>query len=184
MIIYPLIIILALSGIFALVWRRSYFQEKGVKGDPLVESIQDKIKSMNFELPHFEKLKLDSSRKVTLQRSKLEPNLQKAENLFSKKHYISAEKWYIEACKVDPKNSLIYSRLGAIYLDQKNYRDACEAFGEAIKLDEANSENYYGLSVCKYNIGDKRGSISAARSAARLGENAKYNDWFEKLREL
>lgn len=184
MIIYPLIIILALSGIFALVWRRSYLEEKGVKGDPLVEQIQNRIKHLNFELPHFEKLKFDTPKRASVQRAKLGPNLQKAEDLFSKKHYISAEKWYIEACKVDPKNSLIYSRLGAIYLDQKNYRDACEAFGEAIKIDEVNSENYYGLSVCKYNIGDKRAALSAARSAARLGESQKYTDWFEKLKEL
>lgn len=184
MIIYPLIIIIALSGIFALVWRRSYFEDKGIKGDPFVEKIQNKIKNLNFELPHFEKLKIDMPKRNSVTRSKADPNFQKAEDLFAKQHYISAEKWYIEACKADSKNPMIYSRLGAIYLDQKNYRDACEAFKEAIKLDEANSENYYGLSVCKYNIGEKKEAISAARSAARLGENEKYNDWFEKLKEL
>lgn len=182
MIIYPLIILIALVGIFVLVWRRSYFEDKGIKGDPFVQTIHDKIKNLNFELPHFEKMRFDQPRKSGVIRGKLEANLEKAEDLFSKKHYISAEKWYIEACKNDPKNPLIYSRLGAIYLDEKNFSDACDAFGEAIKLDEANSDNYYGLSVCKFNLGDKREALSAARSAQKLGENAKYDDWLEKLK--
>jgi len=172
MIIYPIIILVLLLFAFAIVWRRAYILEK--EGQ-IVEQVQlgDQKTKASF---------LVMEPEVAMRRE-LEPNFQKAEDLFRKKQYISAEKWYIEAAKRDPKNPVIYARLGVIYLEQKNYKDAIEALSEAIKLDPGSASRYFNLSFALNAEGDKKEAILNAKKALRLDpHNLKYRKWLEELR--
>jgi len=171
MIIYLIIILALLLFAFAIVWRRAYLLE--TKGQVVGQSQGDKTSRVSF---------LVMEPEANLQRE-LEPNFQKAEDLFKKKQYISAEKWYIEAAKKDPKNPVIYARLGVIYLQQKNYKDAIEALSEAIKLDAGSASRYFNLSFALNAEGDKKAAILNARKALKFDpHNLKYRKWFEELR--
>jgi len=190
MIIYPLIIILALVGIFAVVWRKTKMVEKGVKEDPLVEAISRVFSGLSAEISRKMIHKPENQTKeeepqIVEPAKEMDDNLKKAEDLFAKKKYISAEKWYLESCRKNPKNPLIYSRLGLIYLNQKNYQDANDAFEEAIKLKPGSDANYYSMSVCRFNLGDNDGAYRAARLAMKFNPSSKrYTDWAEKIKKL
>lgn len=172
MIIYPIIILVLLLFAFAIVWRRAYFLEAGGQ---VAEQAQpgDKKTKVSFLIMEPE---------ASVQHES-EPNFQKAEDLFKKKQYISAEKWYIEAAKKDPKNPVIYARLGVIYLEQKNYKDAIDALSEAIKLDSGSASRYFNLSFALNAEGDRKEAILNAKKALRFDpRNLKYRKWFEELR--
>ena len=171
MIIYPIIILALLLFAFAIVWRRAYLLE--TKGQVVGQSQGDKTSKVSF---------LVMEPEANLQRE-LEPNFQKAEDLFKKKQYISAEKWYLEVVKKDPKNSKVYSRLGTIYLDQRNFEDAKEAFKESIRLDDRVASRFFNLSYVYNALGDLREASNYAKRALRLDPtNTKYRRWLEELR--
>jgi Tfp pilus assembly protein PilF len=108
----------------------------------------------------------------------------KAEELFHKKQYISAEKWYLEAVKADPKNPRIYARLGSIYLEQKNFSDARDAFEEATKLDDTIASRFFNLSYIYNSIGDINLAQANARKATRMDpRNSKYKHWMDELKK-
>lgn len=110
--------------------------------------------------------------------------LERAEDLFKKKQFISAEKWYIEAAKNNPKNPKIYSRLAVIYLEANNLKDAQEALEESIKLDKTVASRYFNLSYIYFNQSKFKESADCARRAFNLEpENAKYKAWVEQLRK-
>jgi len=50
------------------------------------------------------------------------------------------EEALIKAIANDPKNVTGYKKLGNIYLEQKNYHDALEAFKQALKLNPADED--------------------------------------------
>jgi len=60
------------------------------------------------------------------------PRLQQAEKyaarLFREKHYLPAEKAYLDVLKLDHRHADAYAHLGAIYSIQHNYPDAIESF--------------------------------------------------------
>jgi tetratricopeptide (TPR) repeat protein len=171
MIIYPAIILVLLIAAFVIVFRRAYLTEKEFPG----ELRSDEKISANLtedyrgsEINPFEEK---------------EENFQKAEELFKKKQYISAEKWYIEAVKKNPKNSIIFSRLGVIYIDQKNYADAIESLQEALRLNPVLASSAFNLSYAYNAEGDQKEAIIAAKRAIRLEpKNKKYKKWLDQLR--
>lgn len=113
----------------------------------------------------------------------VDPAFAKAEELFKKKQYISAEKWFIEAVKSDTKNPKIYSRLGVIYIEQRNFADAIEALNEAIKLDPSQASRYFNLSFAYNAEGDKKEALNNAKRAIKIDpDNKKYKNWYEELR--
>jgi tetratricopeptide (TPR) repeat protein len=176
MIIYPIIVLGLLLILFGVIWRRSF------------------ILNTEGHIPE-EKIHLDPTHLIALLKKKKpeEPeieiktdtniNLKKAEELFRKRQYISAEKWYLEAIKVDPRNDKIYSRLGMIYIDQKNYSDARDALEEAIKIDPSVASRYFNLSFVYNSEGDKKMALMNAKKAVRYNSlNRKYRRWLEDLR--
>lgn len=171
MIIYPVIILVLLLVAFSVIYRKAYVLES-VMNPAQIEKKLEKLKTKEVK---------DES-EVSL-KEELEENFKKAEDLFRKKQYISAEKWYIEAAKVDPKNDMIYARLGVIYIDQKNFKDAIEALEEAARLGPAVAGRYFNLSFAKNALGEKREALNFAKKAVRIdSKNEKYRKWFEELK--
>lgn len=160
MIVYPLIILGLLLSAFIIVYKKALDLERGnivsrqgVKEEKEIDLTQD-----------------------------LSPSFKKAESLFKKKQYISAEKWYIESVKEDPKNDMIYARLGVIYIEQGNFKDAKEALEESIKYDPSVASRYYNLSYAEFQLGDVKASVASARKALRLDpKSKKYKKWLEQI---
>ena len=171
MIIYPIIILALLLFAFFVIYRKAYLLESVI--DPT--QIEKKLEQIKAE-------KIKDEPEVNLQ-EELEENFKKAEDLFRKKQYISAEKWYVEAAKANPKNDMIYARLGVIYIEQKNFKDAIEALEEAVKLGPAVASRYFNLSFAENALGEKREALNLAKKAVRIdSKNEKYRKWLEELK--
>lgn len=177
MIIYPIIIIVLLLILFAIVWRRSYFIQ--VAGMPEENKTHLDTEHL-LSLLRIKKLNDDVEIEI---RDDTDPSLKKAEELFRKKQFISAEKWYLEAIKNSPRNDKIYSRLGVIYINQKNYSDAREALEESVKINPEVASRHFNLSFVYNAEGDKKEAINAAKKALKYdSNNRKYKQWLESLK--
>lgn len=101
--------------------------------------------------------------------------IEKADRLFSEKRFRSAERWYLEAAAVDPRNPKIYSRLGVIYLQTQSHNDAKEAFEAAIEIEPGKASRHFNLAVAYEGLGDLRQALKAVKKAISLEpENPKY----------
>ena len=179
MIIYPIIILALLIVAFIIFWRRAYFAEKQgmVEKEEAVAGYVDKATGWF----HFKK-KVNVEPEVSIEKE-TDPNVLKADELFKKRQYKSAEKWYLEAVRNNPKNPKIYSRLGIIYLEQRNYKDAIESLDEAIRLDQNIASRYFNLSYAHSSEGDKRTALMNAKKAIRLDpQSKKYRKWLDQLK--
>lgn len=109
----------------------------------------------------------------------------KGDRLFSQKKFKSAEKWYLEAIKLEPRNAKIYGKLGIIYLEEKNYPDARDAFEQAVKLDPGVASRHYNLAIATRFLGDYKKAISSLRRAQALDpENPKYQRLLEEIKKI
>jgi tetratricopeptide (TPR) repeat protein len=212
MIIYPAIIIVLLFIIFFIVWRRAYLTDNPdtvfslpkinlptmnfrhtketvtgktdqAKPDGKFEGFWGQADVEEAEMKEAEDSLEKTVKKPTKEPPPANSPMDRAEDLFRKKQFISAEKWYIEAAKNDPKNSKIYSRLAVIYLENNNLKDAQESLEESIKLDPNVASRYFNLSYVYYSQSKFKEASDSARKALRLdGENPKYKAWIERLR--
>lgn len=191
-IIYPIIIIVSLSAVFYLFWKKAYAietNEINVREPVRVsQNVEDGASVVPGEFGDFwsnqETVREPEETPVKLSLdTKNSESMEKAEDLFKKGRYISAEKWFIEAAKENPKDARIYSRLGIIYLQQKNFSDAQEALKESIKIDESVASRFFNLSYACWCQSKFKEASNHARRALRLEpENSKYKAWLEKLR--
>lgn len=81
--------------------------------------------------------------------AELKQLMEYAERAYLERKYLSAEKLYLKALKMDHKNALAYRRIGLIYSAQKNYDEAIESFQIASHLDPS-AVNHFNLGVAYY----------------------------------
>lgn len=107
-----------------------------------------------------------------------------ADEQFKQKHWEKAEQLYLKAVLHLPKEPKIYSRLGVIYLEKKNYHDAKEAFLTALQYDDGVASRYYNLALAHAGLGDRKKSLVAVKKALDIDSgNEKYIRLMEKLVE-
>ncbi len=111
-------------------------------------------------------------------RSKAKNLNQEADDLFAIKDYRKAEKLYLKLATEDPTNPKIYSRLGIIYLEQKNYEDARDAFQQAIKFEPGVASRHFNLAISYLNLG------SPAKAMHSLEQALKYDPANRKYRKM
>lgn len=191
-IIYPSIIIVSLSTIFYLFWKKAYqIETNEIKVGDSYRALGEQTNedSSPGEFSDFwsnqETVRESEEAVPAVSESNVQISeaMKKAEDLFKKGRYISAEKWFIEAAKENPKDAKIYARLGIIYLQQKNFPDAEEALKESLKLDENVASRFFNLSYALWCQSKFKQASEYARRALRLEpENTKYKAWLEKLR--
>lgn len=90
-------------------------------------------------------------RKIILKNKKkeylLDSNLiEQAKQLLEKKSSLEAEDLLVKAIQINSKNLEAYRLIGGIYFEQKNFRDAKEAFTQILKIDPQNKEAQERLS--------------------------------------
>lgn len=109
-------------------------------------------------------------------------NFINAERLFAAKKFKEAEELYIKAASEDPENHKIFNRLGAIYMEQKNYSDAVEAFSAAVKIDSGIASRHYNLAIAYIAKGEALAAKRSLRIALQLDPtNLKYRKTLEDL---
>lgn len=132
---------------------------------PLFQKLKEAQLVFRKYVGRVQKIVLDSERKlkrrrVTTSEAKVEATalLKEAEAAVEQKDLELAEKKYIEAIRLDPKNQDAYFGLGNVYLEKSELEDAEEAF---MYLTRLNSQHDGGL-VKLAEIAEERGNIEKA----------------------
>lgn len=108
-----------------------------------------------------------------------------ADDAFESKKYEKAENLYIKAAASSPDNAKIYSRLGAIYLEQKNFYDAKDAFLQAAKLEPDLASRYVNLGLAFMGLKDYFKATESFKKALNIdSKNNKYKKLLERSQKL
>ncbi|MBI4032616.1 tetratricopeptide repeat protein [Candidatus Berkelbacteria bacterium] len=83
-----------------------------------------------------------------------------------------AERAFLRAVAKNPKNPKLYNRLGAIYLKQRNFSDALEAFVAARDLDSSKASRHYNVALAAWQSGKRPLAREAIAEALSLDPTA------------
>lgn len=110
-------------------------------------------------------------------------NLEIADDFFKKGNYQEAEKFYVKAATQEPNNPKIYNRLGIIYLEQKNYRDAKDAFEATLKFDSKKASRHINYGLACLNLRNFNEAIKSFEKAIKLEpKNKKYQSLLKEAK--
>jgi tetratricopeptide (TPR) repeat protein len=111
---------------------------------------------------------LDSEKIEKKQERKLHSVATEASKLFKKQRLRQSEKKYLSIIKQDHKNIKAYQGLGLIYLEQKEYEGAREAFERICELDPTHDSAFNNLGLSLFNIGKYEEAIKAYEHSVSL----------------
>lgn len=135
-------------------------------------------------LPDARKLKMEK-KEVTDEEIGIYGLIAQADDAYDGKNYQKAENLYVKAAAGDPDNAKIYSRLGAIYLEQKNYYDARDAFLQAVKLEPDLASRHINLGLALMGFKDYFKAMDSFRKALKLDpKNKKYQNLLKRAQKL
>lgn len=107
-----------------------------------------------------------------------------ADDAFEGRKFEKAETLYIKAAAEDPDNAKIYSRLGAIYLEQKNYYDAKDAFCQACKLEPDLASRHINFGLALMGLKDYFKATESFQKAINIDpKNKKYQKLLDKAQK-
>lgn len=93
-----------------------------------------------------------------------------------------AERAYLRGVAKNPKNPRLYNRLGAIYLKQRNYRDALEAFEAARDFDDSKASRHYNVALASWQLGNLSKARDAIKRAISLDpQSTKYGELQQQM---
>lgn len=108
-------------------------------------------------------------------------NILDGDRFFASGDLNRAEDSYLRAVAINPNDPKVYNRLGAIYLKNKNFKDALESFEVARDLDGDRASRHYNVALAAYESKDFMKAKSAIDNALRL-DSASQN--YKQLKEL
>lgn len=114
----------------------------------------------------------------TTQEDSVESLLARAEEAFAQKNWVEAEDYYLRVAASKPDLPRVYNRLGIIYLERKNYKDARDAFLTTLKFDDQVASRHFNLAMAYSGMGNKRKAEAALKQAMSLHP---HNDQYEKM---
>lgn len=124
---------------------------------------------------------MQESRQISNQEMSIYGIIARADEAFERGNYKEAEDLYVKTAVNDPDNPKIYSRLGAIYLEQKNYYDAKDAFSHAAKLEPDLASRHINLGLAYMGLKDFFKAVEEFKAALELdAKNKKYQRLFDK----
>ena len=133
-----------------------------------------------FEIKEVEKPK-EEKKEVTPEKVIALSLIDQADEAYNAKDFNKAEQIYIKIAAHEPNNDKVYSKLGQIYLNQKNYYDAKDAFLQAIKLEPENIEYDINLSAAYMGLKDYfKASQALLKALEQEPKNKKYRELYEK----
>jgi len=95
---------------------------------------------------------------------------EQAEEYFEAGELKRAENLYLRILNRDPEDAALYNRLGLIYLQDKNFRDAAAALKQALKLEPENDTFYNNLGLLYYEIGQYDDAASAYEESIEIND--------------
>lgn len=172
---FEVIILLAAGAIFVVLLRRLPKIQKPERSNTAADARQ--AASAPFGRP------LDGV-KSNNGGDSVEDMLASAEDAFAKKDYLTAEPLYLKVAAARPDIARVYNRLGIIYLEKKNYKDARDAFLTVLKFDDQVASRHFNLAMAYLGLGNTRKAEAAVKQAISLdSSNERYKkmlDQFEK----
>lgn len=145
------------------------------------------VRPRNFFESHKkeEKKKNDVSGINFFNKSNSEENLfDEADMLFKHGNIDEAEKLYIKIAALNPKNLKVYNRLGVIYMEKKNFKDAKEAFLMGVRLDRKKASRHFNLATAYEELREYRNAMESLEEAIKLDKtNEKYKNYLENLKD-
>jgi len=125
--------------------------------------------------------KLAESKETSSEEINLYGLIAQADDAFEAKDLVKAESLYVKAAVQNPDNAKIYSRLGAIYLEQKNYYDAKDAFSQAAKIEPDLASRHINLGLALMGLKDYFKAVQEFKEALKLDpKNKKYQRFLER----
>lgn len=129
--------------------------------------------------------KMSETREVSDEELNLYGVIAQADDAFEQKKYDKAESLYVKAASEDPDNAKIYSRLGAIYLEQANFYDARDAFLQAVKLEPELASRHINLGLAFMGLKDYYKATESFKKALNIDKkNSKYDRLLTKAQKL
>jgi tetratricopeptide (TPR) repeat protein len=113
--------------------------------------------------------------------SQLEAALKRAREAFDAKppRYAEAEKYYLEAAKLNPKEERPYLGLGTVYAAQEKANDAIQAFQKAIELKPKSAVSHFNLGVIFVALGQQKEAVEQDHTLEGLDKNL-----WKKLKQM
>lgn len=158
-----LIIIISLAIIFFIFLYRMPEVEKIDQKISKYDSKKIKTSFLQRELKNFfsffKKIEKSKKKENEVQREEKVENNFRPEELFSAaerklrfRDFNGAEKIYLKLATLYPNEPTVYSALGKIYFERKNYEDAVASFKAALKRDRMNGFYYYDLALALFKL--------------------------------
>ncbi|NCN24980.1 hypothetical protein CO101_00170 [Candidatus Berkelbacteria bacterium CG_4_9_14_3_um_filter_39_23] len=104
-----------------------------------------------------------------------------ADSLLKQGKIQQAEKIYIDLATKFPNEPKIYSRLGVIYLKQKNYADARDCFLQSLKYDDTEAPRHYNLAMAYIGMNSPEKAKVSLKKALSLDPKDKYQNILDKI---
>jgi tetratricopeptide (TPR) repeat protein len=113
--------------------------------------------------------------------SQLEAALKRAREAFDAKppRYTDAEKYYLEAAKLNPKEERPYIGLGTVYAAQEKASDAIQAFRKAVELKPKSAVSHFNLGVIFVALGKQKEAVEQDNALEGLDKNL-----WKKLKQM
>jgi len=113
--------------------------------------------------------------------SMLEGALKDAKEAFEAKpaRYADAEKYYLQAVKINPKDERPYLGLGIVYAAQEKAKDAIQAFQKAIEIKPKSAVSHFDLGVIFVALGQQKEAVEQGDALKALDKNL-----WKKLQEM
>ena len=113
--------------------------------------------------------------------SQLEAALKRGRDAFEAKppRYAEAEKCYLEAAKLNPKEERPYLGLGTVYAAQEKASDAIQAFQKAIELKPKSAVSHFNLGVIFVALGQQKEALEQGKVLEGLDKNL-----WKKLKQM
>lgn len=93
-----------------------------------------------------------------------------ADELFEQGELKRAETLYLKLLTKDPNDASLFNKLGLIYLEQKNYKDAKSALSAALKIEPENDTFYNNLGLLYYEMEDYDQAIEAYEKSVSIND--------------
>jgi tetratricopeptide (TPR) repeat protein len=96
--------------------------------------------------------------------------LEQADEAFEAGDLKRAENLYLRVLNREPEDAALYNKLGLIYLQGKNFRDAAQALKQALKLEPKNDTFYNNLGLLYYEIGQYDDAVDAYEKSISIND--------------
>lgn len=93
--------------------------------------------------------------------------------------YEEAEKYYLEAAKLNPKEERPYLGLGTVYAAQEKAKEAIHAFQKAIELKPKSAVSHFNLGVIFVALGQQKEAVEQDKALEGLDK-----DLWKRLKQM